>query len=78
MQGMSPAPPGHPETKGTAPKKIEDWTGVTRAVFDNENLPANQPAVPRGLLRCRPAVQAGCESRTSVVALFEQSGSKAG
>ena len=53
-------------------KKIEDWTGVDRAVFENEILPANQPAVLRGLLRHWPAVQAGRESRTSVVDYFKQ------
>jgi hypothetical protein len=53
-------------------KKIEDWTGVDRAVFENEILPANQPAVLRGLLRDWPAVQAGRESRTSVVDYFKQ------
>jgi len=53
-------------------KKIEDWTGVDRAVFENEILPANQPVVLRGLLRDWPAVQAGLESRTSVVDYFKQ------
>jgi len=53
-------------------KKIEDWTGVDRAVFENEILPANQPVVLRGLLRNWPAVQAGRESRTSAVDYFKQ------
>lgn len=53
-------------------KTIEDWTGVDRAVFENEILPANQPALLRGLLRDWPAVQAGRESRTSVVDYFKQ------
>ena len=53
-------------------KKIEDWKGVDRAVFENEILPANQPAVLRGLLRNWPAVQAGRQSRTSVVDYFKR------
>ena len=53
-------------------KKIEDWKGVDRAVFENEILPANRPAVLRGLLRDWPAVQAGCQSHTSVVDYFKQ------
>ena len=53
-------------------KKIEDWTGVDRAVFENEILPANQPVVFRDLLRSWPSVQAGRKSRTSVVDYFKQ------
>ena len=53
-------------------KTIQEWTGVGRAVFENEILPANQPAVLRGLLRNWPAVQAGRESRASVVDYFKQ------
>ena len=58
--------------KGATLKKIEDWKGVDRAVFENEILPANQPAVLRGLLRNWPAVQAGRQSRTSVVDYFKR------
>jgi hypothetical protein len=53
-------------------KKIEEWTGVDRAVFENEIRPANQPAVLRGLLRNWPAVQAGRESRKSAVDYFKR------
>ena len=48
-------------------QKIDEWQGVDRAVFENEILPANRPAVLRGLLRNWPAVQAGRQSQTSVV-----------
>jgi len=53
-------------------KKIEDWKGVDRAIFENEIFPANRPAVLRGLLRNWPAVQAGRQSRTSVVDYFKR------
>lgn len=45
---------------------------MDRAVFENEIVPANRPAVLRGLLRNWPAVQAGRQSRTSVVEYFKQ------
>jgi len=57
----------HPRTKGTALQKIDEWPGVDRGVFENEILPANRPAVLRGLLRNWPAVQAGRQSPASVV-----------
>ena len=53
-------------------KKIEEWQGVDRVVFENEILPAKRPAVLRGLLRDWPAVQAGRQSRTNVVDYFKQ------
>jgi hypothetical protein len=53
-------------------KKIAEWTGANRAVFENEILPANQPVVFRDLLRSWPAVQAGRRSRASVVDYFKQ------
>ncbi|MDX1506682.1 MAG: cupin-like domain-containing protein [Woeseiaceae bacterium] len=48
-------------------QNIRDWEEVDRAVFENEVLPANQPAVLRGLLRDWPVVQAGRQSDTSLV-----------
>ena len=48
-------------------KQIDDWQNVDRAVFENEIYPANRPAVLRGFLRDWPAVQAGCESQSSMV-----------
>ncbi len=51
-------------------QQIEEWQSVDRAVFENEIFPANRPAVLRGLLRDWPAVQAGRQSRTSVVDYF--------
>ena len=45
---------------------------MDRAVFENEILPANQPAVLRGLLRNWPAVHAGRQSRGTVVDYFKQ------
>ena len=53
-------------------QKIEEWKNVDRAVFENEIIPANRPAVLRGLLRNWPAVQAGRQSRTSVVDYFKR------
>jgi len=41
-------------------------------VFENEILPANRPAVMRGLLRNWPAVQAGQQSQTSAVNYFKR------
>ena len=55
-------------------QQIEEWQSVDRAVFENEIFPANRPAVMRGLLRDWPAVQAGRQSRTSVVDYFMQLG----
>ena len=53
-------------------QKIQNWENVDRAVFENEIVPANRPAVMRGLLRDWPAVQAGLESQTSVVDYFKR------
>ncbi len=53
-------------------QKIEEWQDVDRAVFENEILPANRPAVLKGLLRDWPAVQAGRQSETSVVNYFKR------
>jgi hypothetical protein len=52
--------------------KISEWTGVDRAVFERDILPANQPAVLRGLLRDWPAVQAALESPSRVVDYLKQ------
>jgi hypothetical protein len=51
-------------------QQVEEWQNVDRAAFENDIIPANRPAVLRGLLRDWPAVQAGCQSRTSVVDYF--------
>jgi len=53
-------------------QKIKEWQSVDRAVFENEILPANRPAVLRGLVREWPAVQVGSESRTSAVEYFRR------
>jgi len=53
-------------------QKIEEWQSVDRAVFENEVLPANQPAVLRGLLQDWPAVQAGRQSPAGVVDYFKR------
>ena len=53
-------------------KKIGDWENVDRAVFENEIISANRPAVLRGLLRNWPAVQAGRHSQASVVDYFKE------
>ena len=45
---------------------------MDRAIFENEILPANRPAVLRGLLRDWPAVQAGQHSQASVVDYFKR------
>lgn len=58
--------------KGTTLQKIEEWENVDRAVFETEIFPANRPAVLKGLLRNWPAVQAGRQSRTSVVDYFKR------
>jgi hypothetical protein len=55
-------------------QQIEEWQRVDRAVFENEIFPANRPAVLRGLLRDWPVVQAGRQSRTSVVDYFKRQG----
>ena len=56
----------------TTLKKIEDWQNVDRAIFENEVIPTNRPAVLRGLLRDWPAVQAGRQSQASVVDYFKR------
>jgi hypothetical protein len=53
-------------------QNIREWQGVDRAVFESEIIPANQPAVMRGVLRDWPAVQAGCHSAAHVVDYFKQ------
>lgn len=53
-------------------KKIEELTGVDRAIFEKEILPANRPVVLRDLLGGWPAVQAGRQSRRAVVDYFKQ------
>ena len=45
---------------------------MDRAVFENKILPANRPAVLKGLLRDWPAVQAGRQSQTSVASYLKQ------
>ena len=57
--------------KGTALQQIREWEDVDRAVFETDILPANRPAVLRGLLRDWPAVRAGRESLESVVGYFK-------
>jgi hypothetical protein len=58
--------------KGATLQKIVEWENVDRAVFENEIFPANRPVVLKGLLRNWPAVQAGRQSRTSVVDYFKR------
>lgn len=41
---------------------IREWRGVDRAVFRNEIVPGEQPAVMRGLVKDWPAVRAGTDS----------------
>ena len=53
-------------------QKIDEWQDVDRAVFENEILPANRPAVLRGLLDGWPAVQAGRRSLGSVADFFKR------
>jgi len=53
-------------------KNIEELTGVDRAIFEKDVLPANRPVVLRGLLRGWPAVQAGRQSRRALVDYFKQ------
>jgi hypothetical protein len=52
--------------------KIREWQEVDRAVFENEIVPANQPAVLRGLLRNWPVVEAGRQSDASLVDYFKR------
>ena len=53
-------------------QQMEEFEGVDRAVFENEIIPANRPAVLRGLLRDWPSVRAGRESLESVVDYFKR------
>ena len=55
------------EHEGDAVQKIQEWHDVDRAVFENEILPANRPAVLRNLLGDWPAVKAARESQTGLV-----------
>ena len=54
-------------TLGDTLQNIADWENVDRAVFENEILPANRPAVLRGLLRVWPSVEAARQSPTGIV-----------
>ena len=58
--------------KGASLQKIEEWQDVDRALFENEIVPAERPAVLRGVLRDWPAVHASRKSRQSVVEYFKQ------
>lgn len=60
-----------PGKEGTALQQMEQFEGVDRAVFENEIVPANRPAVLRGLLGDWPAVRAGRESLERVVDYFK-------
>ena len=42
--------------------QVREWHNVDSGTFQNEIVPANQPAVLRGLVRSWPAVQAGLRS----------------
>jgi Cupin-like domain len=42
--------------------KVREWRDADLATFHNEIVPANQPAVLRGLIKTWPAVQAGLKS----------------
>jgi hypothetical protein len=53
--------------------EIREWQEVDRAVFENEIVPASQPAVLRGLLRGWPVVEAGRQSDSSVVDYLKRS-----
>ena len=44
------------------PSSMREWRDVTTAVFKEQILPLNQPAVLRGLVGDWPAVRAGLES----------------
>ena len=58
--------------QGITLQKIEEWQGVDRAVFEKEILPANRPAVLKGLLDTWPAVQAGRHSLASTADYFKR------
>ncbi len=53
-------------------QKIEEWQGVDRAVFENEIVPANRPAVLKGLIHDWPSARAGSESAASVAEYFKK------
>jgi hypothetical protein len=53
-------------------KEIEELTGVDRAVFEKEIVPANRPVVFRGLLQDWPAVHAGRRSSGAIVDYFKR------
>ena len=46
---------------------MREWRDVTTAVFNEQILPLNQPAVLRGLVGDWPAVRAGVESPRAIV-----------
>ncbi len=73
MLGVAAGPANVHVRKGSpALKNIREWQDVDRAIFENEIVPANRPAVMRGLLRDWPAVRAGLESPSNVVSYFRQ------
>jgi len=49
------------------PLPMREWRDVTPAVFSEQILPLNQPAVLRGLVGDWPAVRAGLESPRAIV-----------
>ena len=49
------------------PSSMREWRDVTPAVFNDQILPLNQPAVLRGLVAHWPAVRAGEESPRAIV-----------
>ena len=53
-------------------KQIEEWKRVDRSVFENEIVPADRPAVMRGLVGDWPAVGAGRRSEGSVADYFKR------
>jgi hypothetical protein len=46
--------------------RVQEWFAVDAAIFRNEIVPQNKPAVLRGLLRHWPAVQAGLQSHDAL------------
>ncbi len=58
--------------QGRALKQIDEWQNVDRTVFENDIFAAKRPAVLRGLVRHWPAVQAGRQSRSSLVDYFKR------
>jgi hypothetical protein len=50
----------------STPSAIAEWHGVTRAVFDDEILPRNEPAILRGVVAGWPAVARARESDVAI------------